>query len=416
MQRRSSKKTIAKGKKHLGVPVLNIIMAGIDYKTAKLEYREKFSFTKRKVREIIKDINKKCHLGVVLLCTCNRTELYISGSTDEKNIDPVKLLCEYAEADIDEYRQFFFIKQNRDAVKHLMEVASGLHSMIFGEDQIVSQVKEAIQTANKEKVSDPILNTLFRYSVTCAKEVKSSVLLRSVSPSVAQKAVELLDESIKAKSEFKVLVIGNGEVGRSVCRKLIQSQCKVYMTLRSYRHGETIVPGGCIPIDYDSRQEYLEKVDAVISTTLSPHHTISYKMLIECTKKPEYVIDLAVPRDIDPDVAAIDGIKYYNIDTIGTFAIKDNSKEMEIVNNIIEKQMAKCYDWFTIHKYADDITYIKELATKKVMDNLPQDLTEEEKIEKAISKAVDYIIYSIKDDLTKDMFLKIIEGIEAKKQ
>jgi len=297
-----------------------------------------------------------------------------------------------------------------------MEVASGLHSMIFGEDQIVSQVKEAIQTANKEKVSDPILNTLFRYSVTCAKEVKSSVLLRSVSPSVAQKAVELLDESIKAKSEFKVLVIGNGEVGRSVCRKLIQSQCKVYMTLRSYRHGETIVPGGCIPIDYDSRQEYLEKVDAVISTTLSPHHTISYKMLIECTKKPEYVIDLAVPRDIDPDVAAIDGIKYYNIDTIGTFAIKDNSKEMEIVNNIIEKQMAKCYDWFTIHKYADDITYIKDLATKKVMDNLPQDLTEEEKIEKAISKAVDYIIYSIKDDLTKDMFLKIIEGIEAKKQ
>jgi len=399
----------------MGVPVLNIIMAGIDYHTAKLEYREKFSFTKRKVREIIKDINRKYHLGVVLLCTCNRTELYMSENAEGNNIDMVKLLCEYAEVDVNEYRQFFFLRQSRDAIKHLMEVASGLHSMIFGEDQIISQVKEAIQTANEENVSDPILNTLFRYAVTCAKEVKSGVLLRSVSPSVAQKAVELLDESIKSNPDFKVLVIGNGEVGRSVCKSLIQSKCKVYMTLRSYRHGETIVSSGCIPIDYDSRREYLEKVDAVISTTLSPHHTISYKMLIECSKKPEYVIDLAVPRDIDPDVATIEGIKYYNVDTIGTCSTKDNLREIEIVNNIIEKQMTKCYDWFTIHKYADDITYIKDLAAKKVMDSLPKDLAEEEKIERAISKTVDYIIYSIKDDITKDMFIKIIEGIEARK-
>jgi glutamyl-tRNA reductase len=387
-------------------------MAGIDYLTAKLEYRERFSFTKRKIREIINEINKKYNIGVVLLCTCNRTEIYISVNSENNTIDPVKLLCEHTDVNLNEYRQLFFINQNSDAVKHLMEVASGLHSMVFGEDQIISQVKDAIQISNEEKASDPILNTIFRYAVTCAKEVKASVLLRSVCPSVAESTVELIQEGIKANPNFKVLVIGNGEVGRSVCKKLIQSECKVYMTLRTYKHGETIVLSGCIPIDYDLRREYLEKVDAVISTTLSPHHTISYKMLSECSKKPEYVIDLAVPRDIDPKVAAIKGIKYYNIDTIGECVLKDNSREIETVNEIIEKQMSKCNEWFTIHKFADDIAYIKNLTAKKIMDNLSKDLTEEEKIEKVVSKTIDYILYSIKDDISKDMLLKIINEIE----
>lgn len=393
---------------------MNILMAGIDHRTAKVEYREKFGFTKKKIREIINDINKKYRLGAVLLCTCNRTELYVSGDTEDYSIEPVKLLCDYAEVEADSYRPFFFIKQNEDAVRHLMEVASGLHSMIFGEDQIISQVKDAINISNEEKSANPVLNTLFRYAVTCAKEVKSSVFLRNVSPSVAQKAVELLNESIKSNPDFSVLVIGNGEVGRSVCRELIQAQCKVYMTLRSYKHGETIVPGGCIPIDYNLRHEYLEKVDAVISTTLSPHHTISHKMMIECSKKPKYVIDLAVPRDIEPNVAEIEGIKYYNIDTIGICALKDNNREMEVVNQIIGKQMAKCYEWFTIHKYAQELSHIKDIIAKKVMDNLPQELTEEEKIEKAVSKTVDYIMYSIKDDISKEMCLKLIKEIETK--
>lgn len=397
------------------MPILNIIMAGIDYHTAKLECREKFSFTKSRAREIIKGINKNSQLGVVLLCTCNRTEIYISDNMKGNTIDPVKLLCEYAEVESSQFRQFFFIKENKEAAKHLMEVASGLHSMIFGEDQIISQVKDAVKISNEEKVSNPILNTLFRYAVTCAKNVKASVSLRSVCPSVAEKAIELLKESAKAKPDFKVLVIGNGEVGRSVCNQLILSKCKVYMTLRSCNHGETIVPSGCIPIDYDLRQKYLEAVDAVISATLSPHHTISYQMLIECVDKPKYIIDLAVPRDIDPAVSTIDGIEYYNIDTMGECALKDNSKEIEIVNKIIDKQMTKCYDWFAIHKYADDITSVKDLTIKKVTENMQQDLTEEEKIEKAISKTVDYIMYSIKDDISKEMFLKIKEGILSRR-
>ena len=104
-----------------------------------------------------------------------------------------------------------------------MEVASGLHSMIFGEDQIISQVKDAVKVSNEENVSNPILNTLFRYAITCAKKVKSSVLLRSVCPSVAKRAVELLKDDIKENLDFKVLVIGNGEVGRSCL--LYTSRC-----------------------------------------------------------------------------------------------------------------------------------------------------------------------------------------------
>lgn len=389
-------------------------MAGIDHHTAGLEYREKMSFTKSKVKEIIKGINKNNDVGVILLCTCNRTEIYISNKK-ENIIDPATLLCKYAGVDVNIYRQFFFIKENKEAARHLMEVSCGLHSMIFGEDQIITQVKEAIKISNEEKVSSPVLNTLFRYAVTCAKNVKASVSLRSVCPSVAKKAVELLDEGIKANRNLRVLVIGNGEVGKSVCNELILKGCKVYMTLRSCKHGETIVPSGCIPIDYDARQNYFEKVDAVISATLSPHHTISYQMLNECVNRPGYIIDLAVPRDIDPAVKTIEGINYFDIDTIGKCALKDNSREIEIVNDIIEGQLAKFYDWFVIHKYSDEISSVKDLTLKKVSQNLQKELTEEEKIEKAISKTVDYIMYSLKDDISKSMFLKIKEGILSRR-
>ncbi|TYQ12739.1 UNVERIFIED_CONTAM: glutamyl-tRNA reductase [Acetivibrio alkalicellulosi] len=394
---------------------MNIIMAGIDYHTAELDCREKFSFTKSKTREIIKAININSGLSVVLLCTCNRTEIYMTGNKKENTADPVDVLCQYAGADADKYRQYFFIKENREAVKHLMEVASGLHSMIFGEDQIISQVKDAVRVSNEEKVSNPVLNTLFRYGVTCAKKVKSSVSIKSVCPSVAKKAAEILEERIKGKSDFKVLVIGNGEVGRSVCNQLTLYGCSVFMTLRSFKHGETVVPSGCIPIDYNLRQKYFEKVDAVISATLSPHHTISYGMIKECLKLPEFIIDLAVPRDVDPAVSTIEGIKYYNIDTLGRCALKDNTKEIEIISHIIEKEMGKCYDWFVIHKHAHDITSVKDLTIKKVTENLQKDLTEEEKIQKAISKTVDYIMYAIKDDISKETFLKIKQGIELRR-
>ncbi len=390
-------------------------MAGIDYCTAALEHRENFSFTKSKVREIIKDINKDYNIGVVLLCTCNRTEIYISGDKKKTTIDPVTILCKYAGVDFNKYKKFFFIKENEEVAKHLMEVASGLHSMIFGEDQIISQVKDAVKVSNEENVSNPILNTLFRYAITCAKKVKSSVLLRSVCPSVAKRAVELLKGDIKENLDFKVLVIGNGEVGRSVCNLLTLSGCKVYITLRTCKNRDTIVPSGCIPINYNLRQEYFEKVNAVISATSSPHHTISYQMLKECNRLPDYIIDLAVPRDVDPVVSTIEGIKHYNIDTIGKCGLKNNSKEIEIVNGIVEKQMKKFYQWFVIHKYAKDITFVKNLTIKKVTESLQKDLTEDEKIEKAISKTIDYIMYSIKDDISEEIFSKIKKGIVSKK-
>ncbi|HAA43318.1 MAG TPA: glutamyl-tRNA reductase [Ruminiclostridium sp.] len=394
---------------------MGIIMAGIDYRTAEIGYREKFSFTKSKVREIIKDINKNFHIDVVLLCTCNRTEIYIYSNKKENTIDPVGILCKYAGVDAREYKKFFFMKEGKEAVKHLMEVACGLHSMIFGEDQIISQVRNSIEISREENVSGSVLNTLFRYAITSAKEVKSSVYLRSVCPSVAKKAVELLQDDIKKSPSFKVLVIGTGEVGRSVCSLLNQSGCEVYVTLRTRKPGNATVPDGCIPVNYNLRQEYFNKVNGIISATSSPHYTITYQMLKECKALPDYIIDLAVPRDVEPAVSTIEGIKHYNIDTIGSCGLKDNSTEIEIVDAIVEKQMKKFYEWFAMHRYSRDIASVKNLTIKKVKENLQKHLTEEQKIEKAISKTIDYIMYSIKDDIKEEMFLKIKEGIMSKR-
>ena len=395
---------------------MKIIMAGLDYQRANIDLRERVSFTKTRVREIIKKIKNLYKVnGVALICTCNRTEIYISYNEEEKEIDPSTILCRFAEVDINEYKQLFYMKENEEAARHLLEVSCGIHSMIYGEDQIISQVKDAIKIANEEKVSDSILNTLFRYAITCAKKVKTNIVLKKVSPSVAKKAVDILDEYIKQNTCVRALVIGNGEVGRNVCNELISKGCETYITLRTYKHGLTVVPNGCQTIDYDTREDYIDKVDVIISATASPHHTINYQMVEKHEKKPKYIIDLAVPRDIDPEIKNIEGINFFNIDTIGKDALKDNNKEIAIVNEIIQDQIDKYYEWLAVHSCRKDISYIKELTYNKITENLEKELTEDEKIEKAVSKTVDFILYSLKDEMTPLLLNNIKEKIVSRR-
>ncbi|MEN8904349.1 MAG: glutamyl-tRNA reductase [Clostridiales bacterium] len=325
---------------------MNIVMVGIDYKITSIELRENISFTSIEVRKSLLRMKENYNIsGVVIISTCNRTEVYISYDKSEVEIDPISFFCEAAKFCERDFKNHLYIKKDEKAMSYLFELACGIHSMIFGEDQIISQVKEAIHIAKEEKASDATLNTLFRYVVTCAKKVKTQLVLRSVSPSVASYSIKLLEEFISKNYKTKALVIGNGVIGRMVCEELLLKGCKVFVTKRTCNNKETIVPIGCITIDYEQRETLIHQVDILISATSSPHQTISHKMIAVCEKKPEYVIDLAVPRDIDPEIQRIEGMHYYNIDTLGKTGRRDNSKEIESMKILIREYMGKFQKW-----------------------------------------------------------------------
>jgi glutamyl-tRNA reductase len=323
---------------------LRIILAYLDHKSADINVREKFSFTTGRIREILKDIVRDRNVsGAVLLSTCNRTELYIS-SQNASGMDLVQLLCKYSGAGERIDSNIFNIKYDNDAILHLMGVACGLESMVLCEDQIITQVGDAVQTAREEKSTDSVLETIFRLAVTAAKKAKTTVRVKAVPGSAAESAVNFIATKCKL-DEKKVLVIGNGETGRLCCRELLERGAEVTVTLRKYKYGDTIVPFGCKTIAYDERAGFMPNSDIVISATLSPHYTITCDMVRRLERKPAFFVDLALPRDIDPDIKGITGIESFNLDDFCSDYEKANLKEIGEIRQIIQEHLLRYLKW-----------------------------------------------------------------------
>lgn len=383
---------------------MNIEMIGVDHKLAALELREKLSFNTGRIKELLPRLQQRYDLsGIVVISTCNRTEFYISYKNERKNIDYGQMLNEISHTDFFSTAGTFHHRTGMEVVQYLFELAGGIHSMIFGDDQIVSQIKTALKLANEVQTTDAILNTLFRHAITCGKIVKSKIVIRAVSTSVATHCVDILKDYTAANKNAKALVIGNGEIGQVVCRELLNAGCQVLMTLRKYKHADVKIPKGCTVVDYYERAQHFEDVDIIVSATASPHYTVTYDMIAHLQHKPAYMLDLAVPRDIELSVHSIDGIKCYDIDSIGQKALRDNSKELAQIAEIVREQLQKFREWLIFHKCARELTEVKALALNKIAQNIDNNWDDTQKIEKAVYKTVEFIFYSMKEQKSKEL-------------
>lgn len=319
---------------------MKIIVSALEHSRVPIEVREIFSFTKSAVERLDECIVDMPDVsGCVILSTCNRTELYLS--TDE-DIDPAFLLSRAADVNYSSYGDIFDTYEEDQAVRHLMEVAAGLRSRVFGEDQIITQVRQAIVSARSVSAADPVLETLFRTAVTAGKEVRSSVRLTPLSRSAAERAVRLLEDETGGLCGKCALVIGNGEMGRTAATLLRESGCEVTITLRSYRHGETLVPVGCDVLPYEKRFEFLSDFDILISATASPHYTVTLADVEGLERLPKFMVDLAVPRDIQPQVDMLDNVTVYNVDQLGEDAVAEIP---QIVSEILDRHKKRFYRW-----------------------------------------------------------------------
>ena len=235
---------------------MNIIMASLEHSLAPIDLRERLSFTKAQNGQVCQRIRTLARIsGCVLLSTCNRTELYI---TSEEELLPGQLLCSAAGCEYAPYEHAFVTLQGDEAIRHLMAVAAGLRSRIWGEDQIISQVKGAITLAREAGAADPLLETLFRCAISAGKEIRTKAHLTSVPTSASSMAVDLLKREAGDLHGKTAIVIGNGEMGRLAASLLYKAGANVSVTLRTYRHGETIVPCGCGVVPYDDRMEHID--------------------------------------------------------------------------------------------------------------------------------------------------------------
>ena len=298
-------------------------MCGIDSTAVPLEICERAALSDTDIKILtpkIMDIQgvEAC----LLLSTCNRTELYISGEDAD-----ISAAFELVLPQNENYRTYL---KGEDVISHIFETACGLISLIKRETQIISQLTHAEQTARELNSLNASLEVLMRLAVTAAKKAVGTAVTNAELSS-AQLAADWLEEQYGGLSGKKILVTGNGNVGRLAAKILLKKGADVTMTLRLRTN--SIIPCGCCAIPYDDRYSF--KADVILSATKSPHFTYKEdKMLFY----PDYFIDLAVPRDISQALRERYGKNYRCIDDFVTYSA-DNTKVFEIIEDGIKKTM-----------------------------------------------------------------------------
>lgn len=382
-------------------------MAGIDWENANMDKREAFSFTGSQVEHLCQTIAQSSGAeGCVLLSTCNRTELYLSGKED---LQPDALLCQAAQ--VQGAEQLFTVRRGRDAERHLMRVSCGLCSQILGEDQIVSQVKRAYAIAHDAQTTDAALSQLFRLAATAGKKSRTQVRLSAAPLSVAGQAVTLIEEKLGSLSGTRALVIGNGEMGRLASSLLAAKGCQVTVTLRSYRHGQTIVPAGCRTIAYDERMSLIPQCDILLSATTSPHYTVTRADLEDMEQIPYVVCDLSMPRDIDPAIRHMTGVcTFFDMDSMGGRDAHVNTEDRQQVEDIIEEQMQEFDRWKTYRRALPRMEELSVLLAERIAGDYDfsvltetEDEETAEKMENAARLAADKAVHWLLTGMQKEL-------------
>ena len=404
---------------------MSIQMIGIDHTKANVDIRALFSFTKKNAAEAMERWkNIPGVLGCVILSTCNRMEIWVSAD-EHWDGSLLEELCKLKEVDPTQYEVYFVKREGKEAVNHLFHLTCGLKSMILAEDQIITQVKDALSLARENYVTDNVLEVLFRKAVTAGKRVKTDVTFSRANQTAMDQAIEMLKEKNFDFSHANCMVIGNGEMGKLAAQSLKRTGAEVTVTVRQYRSGMVSIPMGCSRINYGERLDFLKECDLVVSATASPNFTLTKEQIEEAgIKKHVIFIDLAVPRDMDPDISGLSMATLYTIDdfklTGPTEAMRNS---MELAEVIIQEEMDDFYVWLDGRDMIPRIQEIKEeavtdlnLRLHKILYKLPLEEKEKQELLKSIDtaagKVVTKMIFGLRDALEKDVFAECVEGLE----
>lgn len=344
---------------------------GLNYKTAPIEIREKFSVNKNSIRQGLENLADYDGLNeAVILSTCNRTEIYAAYA--ENCEESVKNFLNDLIGGIDA-EKFFYKKNGADCVKHLFEVAASLDSQILGEGQILSQVKEAYSIAKNSDATGTILNTLFHKAITVGKIVRTETKIAYNSVSISSAAVDLAEKKLNGLENKKVLIFGAGKMAHLTAQHLISHGIKkIFVANRHLERAEEMAKKiGGEPVAWENALNKADDVDIIITSTGAPHYVIkiwpTQQLMSRRNGREIFFIDIAVPRDVDPEVGKINGVTLYNIDDLEN-VVENNFKfrreEAKAAEKIVEEFVAATMERFKYLKFQPLMADLSKRAEK----------------------------------------------------
>lgn len=408
---------------------MNIGVIGINHNLAPINIRESVSFTDVQKIEAINYFLDRDIDEVVILSTCNRSEIYIQA----KNIDEkIKFLEDFYERffNVADIKEYLFSKKNTSAVEHLFKVASGLDSIVLGEDQILGQVKDAHDFSMQLGSSKKIFNKLFREAINVAKDIKNTTKISHQPLSISYIGVKFIQSKIGKLEGKKALLIGMGKMNKLTIKYLKEEKLDtIYVSNRN--HGKIMELESkfknIIPIRYEDRYKVMNDIDIVISATSSPHMVIRYDEMPKIQKKI-LMMDIALPRDIDPKINKLENIEIYDIDNLKDIQDKNDNKRKELAKigrQMISEKIIEFIEWIdsikidpTIESLNDKCLEIREDTLDYIYRKTNLDNRDKKIIDKMLTSALKRLIREpiinlkqIKDKGKREEYIKLIEEL-----
>jgi glutamyl-tRNA reductase len=328
---------------------MSIVVVGLSHRTSPVELRERFAFAEAKIPDALQKLRSDgLATEAVILSTCNRVELYIATSNE-----PARAVCELKKffanvhAQAEPAGQELYSLHEPHSVHHLFKVACGLDSMVLGETEILGQLKKAYDLALQSGHTGARLNKAFQGAFNVAKKVRTDTNIQRGSISVASVAVELAEKIFSTLEGHEVMVIGAGDTSEKTARALLSRGAKsIVVANRSFERAEVLAKDlGGRAVKFDDWSREFEKVDIAISSTAAPHYILDRAKLEPLMKlrrnRPLLLIDIAVPRDIDPEVNHLDNVYLYNVDDLQSIAsdyLGQRKDEIAKCEKIIEEK------------------------------------------------------------------------------
>ena len=386
-----------------------ILLLSLSFRNTPQKIREYFAFDNEDKKRLLKSLcSEELIDEAVVLITCNRTEIYISSGNDKSTSSIINIILEKCEdiigINIDNIRDYLLFYTGKSAVSHLYKVSAGLDSMLVGEDQILGQVKDAIEFARECDTAHLYLNTLFRDAVTEAKKIKTETMISKSGVSTATLALRAAKDVLNSFSGKNILIIGaSGKIGDIVLKNALSYDFEqIYVTRR--RHNIYMSPNAMDRvsiIEYNDRYDYIKNADVIVSATSGPHFTLTKEHIQEniVPGSKKVFIDLAVPCDIDERVSNLDNIYYYNMDDMKEFADENNEKKkisIEKANAMTDEGVEKFLKWALFQE------------NLKVFSDATENL-EKEMARIGEKKTLEHLFYKIRDNGSLEALQSIID-------
>ena len=342
-----------------------IFTLGLNHHSAPLAIRERVAFSADKLRHALSDLTRSASVKeAAILSTCNRTELYCAAETPEAVID---WLAQYHQVDRSQIAPYLYTHDQPEAVRHAFRVASGLDSMVIGEPQILGQMKDAVRAAEETGTLGTQLHKLFQRSFSVAKEVRSTTAIGANIVSMAAAGVHLAERIFGSVADQRILFIGAGEMIELCAAHFCARQPKqVTIANRTIERGRALAEQyNGTAIRLDELGEYLHQHDIIVSCTAAPLPIIGLGMAERAVKarrhRPMFMVDLAVPRDIEEEVGELDDVFLYTVDDLA-----------QVVESGLESRQAAVVEAEDIiaHRVHDFLSWLQSRETVPVIRSL----------------------------------------------